>query len=263
MSSHQHHHHSHPGHYNSHEHGGPKRLSEKLKDMTKIKIFGRSSKHDERSSRQSADSVDDDSAFHLETIDTSPIAESDVFFSDCESFLRTAENTIDFAKRTASSKGKFDPLKMSQKINKWRAKRKGNKLYMDFDSLITRSDQIEKDMKQITDQSLNDCTSLLIQAAHLRSRLRACIEYNTHEVERLKPYVDKTKEYLGEIQSYKHAVELMIIFFDEIAMIKKSQPEPYIPWAMRAVSNPDMAKEIPIKREVLEKRLLTLHYVSN
>jgi hypothetical protein len=199
--------------------------------------------------------------FHLEAIDRTAIRESDELFQDCAHFIQSSDRTIQLAQKANSSR----PLmKLSSSLNKWRAKGKGNKLYGQYETLLSRCEETEKNLKEFTDRSLNECASLMIQASYLRSRLYACVQFNEKSVAQIQPKVDEVKKYLEELENYRQQIEIMLAFHDEVKQLKDSQVEPYIPWALRAaMASEPQIQCITFNTSILEKRTQNINNVSN
>lgn len=199
--------------------------------------------------------------FTATTIDQKAMLDCDALFVDCEQFLTTAREVTQTSMNTNQNMRE----KLTNKFQKWRAKRKGNKLFAQYEGLVARLDGSENSIKTFTDRSLTDASSLMIQALHLKSRLSSCIDFNKKKLLQENPYLESAKEHLTKLYTEKATVNEMIVFYDEVMNCKLSQKEAYVPWAMRQAAN---ANNLPppknplllmtVKRESLEKRIVQL-----
>ncbi len=247
-----------------------RKLSEKLKDITKIKfniptkflnpMRNSADETNIKSGDQQAEQ-DETDQFHLEALDRTALRESDDLFQDCSLFMQSADHTLQLSQKVNSNR---PLLVLSSSLNKWRAKGKGTKLYGQYEALLGRFDITEKQLKDFTDRSLNECASLMIQASHLRSRLTACVAFNSAAVDVIKPKVESARNHIAELEDYKKQVEMMLIFHDEVKKLKDNQVEPYIPWALRAAMNSTTPQIqcITFNRNLLEKRIANINQVS-
>jgi hypothetical protein len=202
--------------------------------------------------------------FTATTIDQKAMLDCDALFVDCEQFLTTAREVTQASMNTNQNMRE----KLTNKFQKWRAKRKGNKLFTQYEGLVARLDGAENNIKTFTDRSLTDASSLMIQALHLKSRLSSCIDFNKKKLLQENPYLESAKEHFTKLYTEKAAVNEMIVFYDEVMNCKLSQKEAYVPWAMRqaaATNNVPPSKNplllMTIKRESLEKRIVKLQKV--
>lgn len=236
----------------------------KLRDLTKdgvakLKIFNK--RLISRDSNESENCIAELNT--LQSIDQRPLAEGDALFIEIESFISRANQTIDFTKRASSAKhAKFNPLIVGDKINQWRAKRKGNELHESYDTLLIKAENIETGLKNITEQSLTDTSSMLIQAVHLKNRLNGCITHNSLELAKIQPFFKAIEDYLQQIRNTQADIQEMLDFVDEVSMLQDAAENgAFVPWAMRHADGAEI-KVIPLKRGVLEKRLFRISTVS-
>jgi hypothetical protein len=203
-------------------------------------------------------------ALSVAMIDTKATVDCELLFADTETFLLEAKKTIDSAQAAASNDSTFRKFLSGASLQKWRNKRKGNKLFSQYEILLQRSESCEKELKIHTDKLLNDSSSLYIQALHMKARLTACIEYNRKETERIKPLMDKTKDYLREYVTEKQKVHEMLVFYDEVTNVKMASRDTYIPWAIKYSDskNPMLMAAGMLNREYLEKRIKKIEKVS-
>jgi hypothetical protein len=201
-------------------------------------------------------------------IDQKALVDCENLFNDCEAFLTTAKEVVEISKSShetsigasTSSSQRLKSMLNAAKFTKWRTKRKGNKLSQDYEQLIGKSENCEKNLKIFTDKLLNDSSSLMLQALHLKSRLTACMTYNKEEVAKMKPKMDGTKEYLKEVMVEKHQLLDMLTFFDEIIYAKGLQQkhDAYIPWAVRnteGVNHPLILSAAMLNRDEIQGRI--------
>lgn len=199
----------------------------------------------------------------LRTIDQRSIPESDAIVGEFDNFFAEAQRTIDFTRKTTSTKhAKFNPMVMSDKINQWRAKRKGNVLHDSYTTLMSRTESVEQGLKTMTDQSLSDAATLLLQAVSLKTRLQACIEYNRTSLSSKQPFMIAVETLLRSLENARHDVMDMLGFLDEVNLLHNNADAPFVPWALRNSDGRDITV-IPFKREVLEKRLRRVEKVSS
>ena len=167
--------------------------------------------------------------FDPKALDRKPFRDCDNLYRDCEDFLKISGKTIQFTKKYASDKPTLVPLK----INKWRAKRKGNSLYQMYESLHQRIELAEERLKDVTNHSVHSASSFVTQALYINARLKACIVYNSGEVERAKPLLDQGSAFLADLKAMESSLEAMLRMYDALTDMKHNQHEPYIPWALR------------------------------
>lgn len=210
-----------------------------------------------------AASVDQDFVrkFDISELDQRPFIDCDTLFTECESLLKTAQKTIEFAqKNTSPAKSNVVGLK---KLNKWRAKRKGHKLFQVFDALHIRIDQSESELNGINKLSTDETTTLVTQSIHLNARLQSCIDFNRNAIETSQPSIEKGQHFLDELKATEKSIEAMIEFYDALADLKLNQVQPYIPWALRQTQQKQESEgtcnedsDSPqLKRESVVKRL--------
>lgn len=224
-----------------------------------VKIFNKN--RPTRTNSNGSEEEDPNELQTLKNIDQRPLFDSDALMVDLDEFVVRAKTTIDFTRKTSSTKhAKFNPLAMGDKINQWRAKRKGNELHDLFTGLISRAETVESGLKSLTDQSLNDSSTLILQAVKLKIRLNACIAHNVEGMNRHRPFMQALEQLLEDMQNRRADVAEMLDFLDEVNLLKESTESPFIPWALRNTDGRDITI-VPFKREVLEKRLAKIEKV--
>lgn len=199
-------------------------------------------------------------------IDQKAIHDCEIFFVDGDAFLQLAKETIELARQSNQTDSRIKRFFAATTITRWRAKRKGNKLYSQYEELITRSETCEKNLKLYTEKVVNDSSSLMLQALHLKSRLTACIHHNRETALQIRPIIDNTKDYLKLFVDEKHKIQEMLTFYDEITNIKLSQKDTFVPWALRNASNvqhPLLLSAAMFNRDSIETRLHKLIKVKS
>jgi hypothetical protein len=202
-----------------------------------------------------ADISDDDGtpSNEVSILDKRPLEEANALLADLDEFLEKADKTISFTKKATKAKHAiYNPLKVTDKFNQWRAKRKGNELHYEYTTLLNRCDGTEKQLKFVTDQALSDSATMILQAVRLKIRLKACIHHNDAIVSQFRPFMNALEALHKNLELQKYEVLDMITFVDEVTKLKTN--EPFIPWALRNTDGRDITV-IPFKRETLEKRL--------
>lgn len=245
------------------------KMSDKMKNA--FKGFGRKK---EQAPAKTGDDIPE-SNFDIDELENRPLdklASADALFEEIREFLWQAKETIDFAQKSKNSsmgaKIGLPPMGVTASVNKWRAKRKGNTLFSKFDKINARIEQVEKDMKFITDESLQDNSTLMMQALHVKWRLKACIKFNEQAVLDTLVSQKNAKELLQTLTKAHKSLMAMICFLDEVGNLKDretqigiSRAEEYIPWALRQSkseeeeNNAPLVSPIMVKRENFQKRL--------
>lgn len=195
----------------------------------------------------------------LPPVEQQILKETDNLLNEFDVFSKKATETIDFSQKTILKQhSKYNPLLMSKKINKWRAKQKGNALFNHFDNLMTRSEDVQKNLKILAERSLNDSSPLVTQALKMKQKLMACIEFNSIEVSKLRPFMNAASDFLEELRDSSQDIIEMMDFLDEVRLMKETQPEPYIEWG----AQPSSIESIPFPRKRLEERLSIINKVN-
>lgn len=230
--------------------------------------MGNKNKLEASSSNKTVRTSHDYTAFDMNGLNHKPIEECDKVFEDCVNFLKVAKETIQFTQNAnpiVSTLG----LNMRSKINKWRAKRKGNHLFLMFEALQERVEATEAQLNALNTESNRNISSLVLQSLHLKARLKSCIQYNLGVTEDLKPIIQEAQALLEHFQVQERGMHSMLVFFDEVAELAKHQP--YVPWAMRKTSDPlcyspgGSAKQLPdveVSRKALVKRCARIKKVT-
>jgi hypothetical protein len=224
-----------------------------FKGMTKL--FKKKSSSNLQSSSDGTEEDDNQELQTLRTIDQRSISESEGLSAEFNIFFEEAQRAIDFTRKTTSTKHAiFNPLVMGDKINQWRAKRKGNELHDSYTLLLSRAESVEAHLKSMTDHSLVDASTLLLQAVSLKMRLISCIDYNKSSISTHKPFIMALETLLHNFEVTRSDLMDMLGFLDEVTYLHDSTDVPFIPWALRNSDGRDITV-IPFKREILEKRL--------
>lgn len=232
------------------------KLTSKLKNMVKMFPVANSmlKKDAQHSGKKKSDS-EDYGSFDINGLNHKPIEDCDHLFDDCNNFLKLAKETIEFTTQSGAPSKLLGALGsgLGGRINKWRAKRKGNHLFMLFESLQERIEASETQLKTLNEDSQRNSSSLILQSLHLKVRLKACIEYNRVISDELKPIIVEATTLHDHFLHAEHAVHSMITFYDELQTITNNQP--YIPWAMRSANEDEHHKKIrPVNREKIVRR---------
>ena len=213
-------------------------------------------------------------SFHISESQQKPFLDCDTLFTDCEDFLKLANKTIEMS----NNKGKFGLSKlvhavpMTDKISKWRSKRKENDLFDTYDALNSRVEQMDIILNEIANSSATSTSALITQSVHLNVRLTACVEYNRGEVEKAKPLVAEGRAFLNKLKSTEKSLVAMIDFMEELDDLKRNEPQPYVPWALRQQMDEEAEAErlaakarkdfVELKRESIERRLKKIRKVG-
>jgi hypothetical protein len=146
----------------------PPPAKEKMTDKMK-RLFG---KRDSNTTPVKAGDNIPESNFNIDELENRPLdklAACDTLFEEIREFLWQAKETIDFtAKSKNSSMGAkigLPPMGITSGVQKWRAKRKGNTLFSRFDAIDAKIGTVEGQLKFITDESLQDNSTLMMQVS--------------------------------------------------------------------------------------------------
>lgn len=214
-------------------------------------------------------------SFHISESQQKPFMDCDVLFTDCEEFLKLSHRAIE----VNNNKGKSGLSKLvhaipiTDKVSKWRSKKKGNDLYDNYEAIQARVEQMDATLNEISDVSATTTSALITQSVHLNVRLTACIDYNRSEVDKNKPLVAEARAYLNKLKSTEKAIVAMIDFLEEVNELKRTEPKAYVPWALRQQMEDEAEAErkaaiarkemVELKRESLERRLKKIRKVCN
>lgn len=228
--------------------GSMKNFADRLKNLTSV-----------LKPRQNLATEEQNASYVLES--QKHIHNAEDLLADMEEFLASVGKIIRAANKVNTVKRKFDPLHVTAVLSKWKVKKKGNKTLTEYDSLMSRGQVVEEEMKKLIDESLQDCGSLILQSEHVQTRILACIHYNEGQLKVLEPLVESSMKILAEFKGEQAAVQSMIAFYDEVVHLKDRQFVPYVPWSQRIAEPP--IEEIPFDRPALERRLKKLNRVTN
>lgn len=178
--------------------------------------------------------------------------------TDGQSFVDSLDKLLKHVNRLNGSSPKkiFNALPVPSMINKWRVKKKSNKVVAEYDSLLSRSDAAEQEMKILVDFSVNDCSALMIQSEHVQCRIRACIKFNEVQILALEPLVEQNLKVLDQLVAEHTSLQSMLNFSKEVIRLNEYQGGSYIPWGQRAVESPSAVK--PFTAKAVERRYLRL-----
>ena len=167
--------------------------------------------------------------------------ELDALLQHCQHYLNSAKEAINNARATkggGDSRGRTESgsflsvLNLSHKLTHWREKRKGEKLFHQFDSANCQLNEAEEKLKTLTDENLLECIDLVEKLSQLRKTLQACVYTNQVKVDELEVKVFQQQNLLSDVLNMEHSVSSMISFLDEINN-QEEFSQPYIPWALR------------------------------
>lgn len=175
----------------------------------------------------------------------------DLLFHDCEELLKLSSKTISFTKKTNASNS--SKLNVASKINKWRAKRKESSLSVTYESLQARVEQVEAQLQAYADQAVKSTSTLVVQALHLNMRLNACIQFNRQELEVMDPQLQSGQLFMNQLKATEVALENMIKFAEMLDLMKRNEPQPYIPWAQRMAVQKERERQEALEKERLEQ----------
>lgn len=212
-------------------------------------------------------------SFHISESQQKPFLDCDALFNDCEEFLKLSYRAIEIS----NNKGKSGLSKlvhavpMSDKISKWHSKRKENDLHESYESIQTRVEQMDETLNEIAHVSATSTSALITQSVHLNVRLTSCIDYNRAEVDKAKPMLAEGRAFLNKLKTNEKALAAMIDFLEEITELKRVEPKPYIPWALRQQFEDEAEAErtaalarnemVELKRSSIERRLKKIRKV--
>jgi rRNA-processing protein FCF1 len=258
------------------EKGGSPRffVASKIRNMVKnISPMAPKSKLSERASEsREHDTIH---SFHITESQQKPFLDCDALFTDCEEFLKLSNRVIEANNSNKGKSGlsKFVAAMPSSDKVKWRSKKKGNDLHETYENIQTRVDQMDSTLNEIADVSATSTSALITQSVHLNNRLTSCIDYNRTEVDKNKPLVTEGRAYLNKLKSTEKAIVAMIDFLEEVNELKRTEPKPYIPWALRQQYEDEAEAErkaalsrnemVELKRDSLERRLKKIRKVRN
>mmetsp|Transcript_30696 Transcript_30696/g.44037 ORF Transcript_30696/g.44037 Transcript_30696/m.44037 type:complete len:213 (+) Transcript_30696:275-913(+) len=86
------------------------------------------------------------------------------------------------------------------------------------------------------DESLKETASLTLQSKYLRRELLLCIEHNQNIVLREAPVYNEASVLLEAVKEHEQCLKYMLVFFDEVNVLKSLQGQAFIPWAFRVVN---------------------------
>lgn len=213
-------------------------------------------------------------SFHISESQQKPFLDCDALFTDCEEFLKLSYRAIE----ASNSKGKSGLSKLvhavpiSDKISKWRSKKKESDLYENYEAIQARVEQMDTTLNDISHVAATSTSALITQSVHLNVRLTSCIDYNRSEVDKAKPLVAEGRAFLNKLKSNEKALMAMIDFLEEVNELKRTEPKAYVPWALRQQVEDDAEAErkaamarnevVELKRSSIEKRLKRIRAVS-
>lgn len=148
------------------------------------------------------------------SIETTLLAEFDQFVLDCK----------DFTDQFYSHQEK-QPISVASKLAFWSNRKLGNKLQKLFNSLNKREEEFDSQLRSIMDESLTNVSSLSLQAAHLKSRLSSCIEFNRMEMETLGAQMSELRKLSFELSKGDKDTKEILHFVNEVIVQGEAQSE--------------------------------------
>lgn len=247
-------------------------VASKIRNMVKNIAPANKSKGGPEPGRESRDENTIHS-FHISESQQKPFMDCDGLFSECEEFIKVMQRTIETNNKGKTGLSKFvSAMPISDKVQKWRSKKKGQDLHEAYESIQTRVDNMDDTLNQIADVSATTTSALITQSVHLNNRLTSCVDYNRSEVEKNKQLVSEGRAFVNKLKSTEKAIVAMIDFLDEVEDLKRTEPKPYIPWALRQQYEDDAEEErkaamarnemVELKKGSLERRLKKVRKVS-
>ena len=249
-------------------------VASKIKNMVKNIPIGAKGKPVQASVISNKDRENDTiHSFHINESQQKPFLDCDSLFTDCEEFLKLSHRSIEMN----NNKGKSGLSKLvhavpiSDKISKWRSKKKDNDLYVNYEAIQSRVEHMESTLSGIGEVSATTTSALITQSVHLNVRLTSCIDYNRSEVDKYKPLVAEGRTFLNKLKTAEKSMVSMLNFLEEVEELKRTEPKAYIPWALRqkvedeaeAEKKASLARNelVELKKESLERRIRKLRKV--
>ena len=148
------------------------------------------------------------------SVETTLLAEFDQFVLDCK----------DFTDQFYSHQEK-QPISVASKLAFWSNRKLGNRLQKLFNSLNKREEEFDSQLRSIMDESLTNVSSLSLQAAHLKSRLSSCIEFNRMEMELLGAQMSELRKLSFELSKGDKDTKEILHFVNEVIVQGEAQSE--------------------------------------
>ena len=148
------------------------------------------------------------------SIETTLLAEFDQFVLDCK----------DFTDQFYSHQEK-QPISVASKLAFWSNRKLGNRLQKLFNSLNKREEEFDSQLRSIMDESLTNVSSLSLQAAHLKSRLSSCIEFNRMEMELLGAQMSELRKLSFDLSKGDKDTKEILHFVNEVIVQGEAQSE--------------------------------------
>ena len=161
------------------------------------------------------------------------------------------------------------PLPVAKRFFSWRAKRRDEKLLLQFEALYPRIRQSEEYLRDMLNQIVERKLALRDQAKHLLSRLESCILFNSETVNALEITIDELRNLVSNLSFETSVVKSMVSFNAELVRQRVvqslSRGRMFVNWGSRAVMmRPISDQELNEDNEhpELMRRLTTLREVS-
>jgi hypothetical protein len=148
------------------------------------------------------------------SVETTLLAEFDQFVLDCK----------DFTDQFYSHQEK-QPISVASKLAFWSNRKLGNRLQKLFNSLNKREEEFDSQLRSIMDESLTNVSSLSLQAAHLKSRLSSCIEFNRMEMEVLGAQMSELRKLSFDLSKGDKDTKEILHFVNEVIVQGEAQSE--------------------------------------
>jgi hypothetical protein len=148
------------------------------------------------------------------SVETTLLAEFDQFVLDCK----------DFTDQFYSHQEK-QPISVASKLAFWSNRKLGNRLQKLFNSLNKREEEFDSQLRSIMDESLTNVSSLSLQAAHLKSRLSSCIEFNRMEMEVLSAQMSELRKLSLDLSKGDKDTKEILHFVNEVIVQGEAQTE--------------------------------------
>jgi hypothetical protein len=216
----------------------------------------------------------------------------DQLYKDVSSFLMIANETLHLSEKAKLKRGvRRLSLGLTAKVTQWRAKRKGNVLFSNFDQILNRIDEMRNKLQISTDSCMVAVNTLSSESKQFRTHLYGCKLFNQEKKEAFIPALTQTINVLSSIERSEIDMQGMLDFFDEVKSCEDLQAEElererseklleeqhraamYVPWAMRVLEvestdepedepeDETFVKSEPFDRRPIEKKMEKLKRV--
>jgi predicted transcriptional regulator len=184
----------------------------------------------EEPKKEEGETKEPNSSFDIQELENAPLeklSKCDSLFEEIREFLGEAKETIDFTRKSKDSSIMkvvgLPPVGISAAVNKWRAKRKGNTLFAKFENISSKIEDADKMLKTLTDSSLSDSSSLMVQSLFIKRRLKSCVEYNESATKEGKANLAVIKDLVANMRRSENAMQAMLSFVDEVSSLREKE----------------------------------------